>query len=287
MADPVIKWVGGKRALLKFIRPWSPRSYAKYHEPFVGGGAVFFALEPSGGTLNDLNSSLINLYRVIRNYPKQLIAENQKHTYEEDYYYEARTEFNDLRGAESPSTEDQIREASLMIYLIQTGFNGLYRENNSGEFNVPFGEHSNPNFILEDRIHTATDLLERMKLRNEDFEYVQSAASEGDFVYFDPPYEPVSTTANFTQYQAEDFAKEDQRRLRDLAKELDSNGVTVLISNSPPVRELYEDLPSFETEIVGAPRHINSDADNRGNVAEVLIHNIADEDMSTLARFTE
>jgi DNA adenine methylase len=251
----------------------------------VGGGAVFFDIEPMSGTLNDLNRSLVNLYQTVVEYSERLIEENKTHTYEEEYYYNARTEFNELRSRGPRTAREEIREASLLIYLVQTGFNGLYRENSSGDFNVPYGEHTDPNFVLADRIRAGTSVLEGMDLHNEDFEYVRSVTEESDFVYFDPPYQPVSTTADFTQYQAEDFEKEDQRRLRDLAKDLDSKGVSVLISNSPPVSELYDDLDTFEITMVQAPRHINSDADNRGDVAEVLIHNVGDDDLSTISSF--
>jgi DNA adenine methylase len=285
MADPIIKWVGGKRALLTNIRPRCPNSFEKYHEPFVGGGAVFFDLEPAGGTLNDLNRSLVSLYEMVREYPDRLIEENRSHTYDEEYYYDARAEFNDLRQQESPTTSKRIREASLLVYLVQTGFNGLYRENSSGEYNVPFGEHTDPNFLLQDRIHTGSEVLEGMTLHNEDFEYVVEVAEKGDFVYFDPPYQPVSSTADFTEYQSDGFEKSDQRRLRDVAVELDDIDVTVLISNSPPVRELYDDYTSFEIDMVQAPRDISSDASSRGDVAEVLIHNVPQAQLSTLTSF--
>jgi DNA adenine methylase len=277
MAEPILKWVGGKRQLLQELHSRFPVSYEKYHEPFVGGGAVFFDLEPSEGTINDLNRRLINFYEVIRNHPEQLIEENHRHEYEEEYYYDARDRFNELHKLDERSPEEQIEEASLMLYLNRTGYNGLYRENQSGGFNVPFGRHTNPDFIRERQVRKASGILDDIEIYNRDFDYLVDYADEGDLVYFDPPYEPVSQTADFTQYQSDGFDKDDQRRLRDVAVSLSQSGVNVVISNSPPVGELYEDVSEFSIEVVDAVRMVNSDADNRDDVAEVIITNVPAE----------
>jgi len=278
MAEPILKWVGGKRQLLQELRAHFPTSYEGYHEPFIGGGAVFFEMESTEGSINDLNRRLITFYEVIRDYPEDLIEENLRHRYEEDYYYDVRDRFNELHHLEERSVEQQIEEASLMLYLNRTGYNGLYRVNQSNEFNVPFGTHRNPDFVRERQIRKASAVLEDIEIYNRDFSYLQDRAAEGDLVYFDPPYEPVSQTADFTEYQSEGFNKEDQRRLRDLAEQLNDMGVNVVISNSPPVWELYQDINDFAVSFVGASRMINSDANNRDNVAEVIITNIAKED---------
>lgn len=278
MAEPILKWVGGKRQLLQDLRSRFPVTYADYHEPFIGGGAVFFKLEPAAGSINDLNRRLINFYRIIRDHPEQLIQENHNHAYEEEYYYDARDRFNELHKLDARSTDERIEEASLLLYLNRAGYNGLYRENSSGEFNVPFGRHSNPDFVRERQIRTASNLLTDIDIHNRDFDYILDQANEGDLVYFDPPYQPVSQTADFTQYQSDGFDKDDQRRLRDLAVELDEKGVHVVISNSPPVGDLYEELPKFEINVVNAVRMVNSDADNRDDVAEVIITNVPNED---------
>jgi DNA adenine methylase len=278
MAEPILKWVGGKRQLLQELRAHFPISYEGYHEPFIGGGAVFFEMEPTEGSINDLNRRLITFYEVIRDYPEDLIEENQRHRYEEDYYYEARNRFNELYLLKERSIEQQIEEASLMLYLNRTGYNGLYRVNQSNEFNVPFGTHQNPDFVRERQIRKANFVLEGTEIYNRDFSYLKNCAAEGDLVYFDPPYEPVSKTADFTEYQSEGFDKDDQRRLRDLAEQLSNRGVNVVISNSPPVWELYRDIDEFEVNTVGASRMINSDADNRDDVAEVIITNIDKKD---------
>ena len=261
----------------------------RYHEPFVGGGAVFFHLDPTAGTINDLNERLTTFYEVVRDHPDALIAENKTHEYVEEYFYEARSEFNKFLSKSTLTSEDRIREASLLLYLNRTCFNGLYRENSDGEFNVSFGRYTNPDWVQEQRIRRASRTLQGTEVFNTDFEYVLEEATEGDLVYFDPPYEPVSKTADFNSYHADGFDRDDQRRLRDAAVELSEQNVSVLISNSPPVAELYEAYDGFSVTYVDAARAINSDASSRGEVAEVLITNVQPEDRrrKTLADFTE
>ena len=261
----------------------------RYHEPFVGGGAVFFHLDPTAGTINDLNERLTTFYEVVRDHPDALIAENKTHEYVEEYFYEARSEFNEFLSKSTLTSEDRIREASLLLYLNRTCFNGLYRENSDGEFNVSFGRYTNPDWVQEQRIRRASRTLQGTEVFNTDFEYVLEEATEGDLVYFDPPYEPVSKTADFNSYHADGFDRDDQRRLRDAAVELSEQNVSVLISNSPPVAELYEAYDGFSVTYVDAARAINSDASSRGEVAEVLITNVQPEDRrrKTLADFTE
>ena len=289
MVEPILKWAGGKRQLLTDITALFPVTYHAYHEPFVGGGAVFFHLDPDSGTINDLNGRLTTFYEVVRDYPDQLIAENKTHEYAEEYFYQAREKFNQALSNSTVTREDRIQEASLLLYLNRTCFNGLYRENNDGEFNVSFGRHTNPDWVQEQRIRKASRSLQGTDVFNTDFEYVVEEATGGDLVYFDPPYEPVSKTADFNAYHANGFDRADQRRLRDTAVELSKNDVAVLISNSPPVAELYEEFDTFSVTYVDAARAINSDASNRGDVAEVLITNVPSDDRQrkTLADFTE
>lgn len=274
MAEPILKWVGGKRQLLSELRSHFPIEYDQYHEPFIGGGAVFFALEPADGSINDLNRRLITFYKTIRDYPERLIEQNRCHRYEEEYYYDARERFNKLHTLKDCSVEQEVEEASLMLYLNRTGYNGLYRENQSGGFNVPFGEHTNPDFVREQQIRVASGILTGTSIHNADFSYITDQATSGDLVYFDPPYEPVSKTADFTQYQSEGFEKSDQKRLRDIAIKLNDLDVHIVISNSPPVWSLYKDISGFSVRYVDAARMINSDANNRGDVAEVIITNV-------------
>lgn len=289
MVDPILKWAGGKRQLLADITALFPVTYQAYHEPFVGGGAVFFHLDPDVGTINDLNERLTTFYEVVRDYPDQLIAENKTHEYAEEYFYQAREKFNRALSQSTVTREDRIQEASLLLYLNRTCFNGLYRENSDGEFNVPFGRHTNPDWVQEQRIRKASRSLQGTDVFNTDFDYVLEEATSGDLVYFDPPYEPVSKTADFNAYHADGFDRDDQRRLRDTAVELSKKDVAVLISNSPPVAELYETYDTFAVTYVDAARTINSDASNRGDVAEVLITNVppSDRRRKTLADFTE
>ena len=289
MVDPILKWAGGKRQLLADITALFPVTYQAYHEPFIGGGAVFFHLDPDVGTINDLNERLTTFYEVVRDYPDQLIAENKTHEYAEEYFYQAREKFNRALSQSTVTREGRIQEASLLLYLNRTCFNGLYRENSDGEFNVPFGRHTNPDWVQEQRIRKASRSLQGTDVFNTDFDYVLGEATSGDLVYFDPPYEPVSKTADFNAYHADGFDRDDQRRLRDTAVELSKKDVAVLISNSPPVAELYETYDTFAVTYVDAARTINSDASNRGDVAEVLITNVppSDRRRKTLADFTE
>ncbi|WP_096389653.1 DNA adenine methylase [Halopenitus persicus] len=274
MAEPILKWAGGKRQLLADITGLFPRTYETYHEPFVGGGAVFFHLEPAAAMINDLNTRLTTFYEVVRDHPEELIDENQTHEHAETYYYDARSELNEIRSGEDLTTTDRIREASLLLYLNRTCFNGLYRENSDGDFNVSFGRYADPDWVRGREIRAASRVLQEATIYNTDFGYVHEEATVGDLVYFDPPYEPVSKTADFNSYHADGFDRDDQRRLRDVAVELAEQDVAVIVSNSPPVTELYDDHDAFDVTYVEATRAINSDASNRGEVAEVLITNV-------------
>lgn len=289
MVEPILKWAGGKRQLLSEITAQFPISYEAYHEPFVGGGAVFFHQDPDDGTINDLNTRLTTFYEIVRDQPDALIAENKTHEHTEEYYYDARSEFNTLLTQSTLTQDERVREASLLLYLNRTCFNGLYRENSDGEFNVSFGRYSNPDWVQEQRIRKASRVLQDTVVFNTDFSYVVDEASSGDLVYFDPPYEPVSKTADFNSYQAAGFDREDQRRLRDVVIELTEMGVSVILSNSPPVGELYEGYDAFSVRYVDATRAINSDASSRGEVSEVLITNVPPDEQrrKTLSDFTE
>jgi len=289
MVEPILKWAGGKRQLLSEITALFPTSYEAYHEPFVGGGAVFFDQDPDDGTINDLNTRLTTFYEIVRDQPDALITENKTHEHTEEYYYNARSEFNTLLTQSTLTQDERVREASLLLYLNRTCFNGLYRENSDGEFNVSFGRYSNPDWIQEQRIRKASRVLRDTTVFNTDFSYVVDEASSGDLVYLDPPYEPVSKTADFNSYQAGGFGREDQRRLRDAVIELTEMDVSVVLSNSPPVTELYEDHDVFSISYVDATRAINSDASSRGEVSEVLITNVPPDEQrrKTLSDFTE
>lgn len=284
---PILKWAGGKRKYLSKITGFFPQSYNSYHEPFVGAGAVFFSMESDTATINDLNSRLMRFYKVVRDCPDDLIEENKKHEHSEEYFYQAREEFNELLSSVH-TDQDRVREASLLLYLNRTCYNGLYRVNSDGEFNTSFGRIKNPNWVQTTRIQSASRLLQNTRMLNKDFKYVLDDTSKGDLVYFDPPYKPRSKTADFTQYTDEGFDQDDQRRLRDTVVELTENNVSVILTNTPSVTELYEKYDVFTIRYVDVRQPINSDPNGRGEKKEALITSVQEEDRvsKTLSNFT-
>lgn len=290
MVSPILKWAGGKRQLLDELYARFPKSYAHFHEPFFGGGALFFDLEPNNGTINDTNPRLINFYKQVRDQPEELISclrsfddpesdsdpdlqfaeSNRKGKEIKNYYYQQRELFN---NRPYDDVYDELEEAALLLYLNRTCYNGLYRENSTGGFNVPIGRYSNPDWVRAEEIREASHVLDNTKIHNTDFGYVGKEAEEGDLVYFDPPYEPMSPTASFNDYSEEGFGKEDQERLLELAQELDQEGVNVILSNSGVMYEMYDEA-GFHVEKEGATRAINSDASNRDEVDEIVATNV-------------
>lgn len=272
LVTPFLKWVGGKRQLLNEITNFLPKDIKRlqYHEPFIGGGAVFFALQPKNARINDFNEELINVYRVVRDSPSELIESLKKHKNSHDYYYSIREQdrmplFSEL----SP-----IERASRIIYLNKTCYNGLFRVNNAGEFNVPYGKYKNPNIVNEPVIRATSKYLNtnQIEILHGDYAEALSDISSKSFVYLDPPYHPISDTSNFTGYIQGGWNADDQLRLRDVCIELDRKGVKFLLSNSSAqmIKDIYS---NFNIEIVCASRAINCDANKRGNVEEVLIRN--------------
>ena len=298
MADPILKWAGGKRQILdQIIQKFPTQEINRYHEPFFGGGAVFFReMHDKADTINDINERLINFYRVVKNQPDELInqidiifddphsepnpgweySEVDEHDREiKNYYYQQRARFN-----KRPNNKkvDPIEEAALLLYLNVTCYNGLYRENKSGEFNVPCGSQNTRSKRVR-RIREASSLLENVNILNKDFSYITDRARPGDLVYFDPPYDPNSDASSFSEYSCEAFGKAEQLNLRDTAQELDEKDVYVVISNAPSIQSRYTDedeggSTSFEKYGIGARRAINSVGTDRGEVEEVLITNV-------------
>ena len=264
---PLLKWAGGKRSQVERIVSLFPEEYGDYHELFFGGGAVFFHITPEGGTVNDINPRLINFYRVVRDSPRELIEEASDYRYDETEYYERRTRFNS-QGL--PEVED----AALFLYLNRTAYNGLYRVNSKGEFNVPFGTYKNPTIVPRRRILATSEALAGVEIRCEDFGYILDVAEEGDLCYMDPPYHPASETANFTDYSVEGFGLGSHERLKDLCTELDGRGVWFVLSNSdtPEIRGIYDgtgfDVRSFRTR-----RMISSKVSSRASGSDLLITN--------------
>ncbi len=273
LVAPFVKWVGGKRQLLHEIDNHLPTKFSRYYEPFVGGGAVFFHLQPSKATINDSNTELINLYQVIQDSPEELIDDLRLHKNEEEYFYKIRSLDRAPRKYEQLTP---VQRASRIIFLNKTCYNGLFRVNNSGEFNSPFGRYKNPNIVNDVTIRAVSKYLSEnsIKILNIDYEKSLSGVRKGDFVYFDPPYDPVSTSANFTGYTKGGFNREEQERLKAVCDTLNSKGVNFLLSNSSTkfILHLYADYADAMVA-VQANRAVNSKADRRGKVAEVLIKN--------------
>ncbi len=257
-----MKWAGGKRQLLEQLRPLFPSAYGRYFEPFAGGAAVFFALGPRDAVLGDMNAELIDCYRAIRDDVEGVIEALRRYKYGAVHYYRAREA--------DPSALGIAARAARTLYLNRTGYNGLYRVNRAGKFNVPMGRYTNPQLCDADNLRACAAAIRGVNLRVGDFEAVTAGARAGDLVYFDPPYVPVSDTADFTSYVPGGFGAVQQERLAGLFAKLAKRGVHAVLSNSdtPAVRALYA---GFRIEKVLAARFINSRASRRGKVGEVVV----------------
>lgn len=267
---PFLKWAGGKTQIADMIVSQRPSSFNHYHEPFLGSGAVFFALVRQGlvrcATLSDINWELIETYRAIRDCPDDVLRLLADFPYSREFYYELRDK--------DPSELSLAERAARMIYLNKTGYNGLYRVNSSGKFNVPFGRYKSPKYFDRDNIYAVSQVLQEVELLCEPFQTVINRAQPHDWIYFDPPYVPLSNTANFTAYQVGGFGMLEQRLLRDTTIALSEAGVFVTVSNSDStiVHELYSH-PIFRIVRLTARRAINCNAAKRGPIYEVLIMN--------------
>lgn len=267
---PFIKWAGGKRDLLAQYQPYFPskEKIRRYFEPFIGGGAVFFHLQIHPAVLLDTNRPLIETYQVVRDHVAELIAVLQQHRNEKAYYYDVR--------AQNPEQLSAVERAARFIYLNRTCYNGLCRVNRRGQFNVPFGRYTNPRICDTDNLYAASRALQRTQIQVADFEAVVGMAGPGDLVYFDPPYAPLSPTANFTSYTANGFSAQEQARLAQVFHRLHEQGCAVMLSNSnaPLIYELYGGH-GYNLVEISARRAINSAADKRGSITELLITNTA------------
>lgn len=271
---PFTKWVGGKRQLIPTLIEILPSNFKTYYEPFVGGGALFFELAPKKAVINDNNEELILAYKVIQSNVDDLIAELRKHRDKnsKDYYLNLRSADRDGRIEQMSDVE----RAARILYMLRVDFNGLYRVNSKNQFNVPYGSYKNPKILDEDNLRNISSYLNNnhVKILNGDFEDAVKTAKEGDLVYFDPPYVPLSKTENFTSYTSNGFVYDEQIRLRNLFQSLDERGVFVMLSNSSAelVYDLYNPISKNIIE-VGATRMINSNAQKRGKVNELIITN--------------
>ena len=269
---PFLKWVGGKRQLIPEIKKILPKGILNctYYEPFIGGGALFFELQPKRAIINDYNEELINVYKVIRDHPNELIEDLKKHKNTPEYFYEIRA----LDRQPLFYNLNDIERASRIIYLNKTCYNGLYRVNSAGEFNSPFGRYKNPNIINEPVIRAVSKYLNsaNIKIFNKDYQEILKDMPENSFVYLDPPYHPISKSSNFTGYIQGGWNEKDQIRLRNVCDDLTKRGIRFLLSNSASdfIREIYSD---YNINIVQASRAINSDSSKRGQINEFLINN--------------
>ena len=271
LVAPVVKWVGGKRQLLDEITPLLPKRITSYCEPFLGGGAVLFSIQPTRAIVNDLNQDLITVYEVIRDDVESLLESLKKHENTAEYFYA-------IRDMDRDKEVYQVERASRLIYLNKTCFNGLFRVNSSGEFNSPFGHYKNPNIVNEPILRAVSKYFgaSNITFYSEDFAETLKRVRKGGFVYLDPPYDPVSDTASFTGYNKGGFDRNEQIRLKQCCDELTRRGVKFMLSNSATefIKELYGE---YEITIVKAKRAINSDASKRGAIEEVLIRNYGTE----------
>lgn len=271
LVAPVVKWVGGKRQLLPEIEKYFPLKFSTYYEPFLGGGAVLFRFQPKKAVVNDINQELINLYQIIKDDVESLIQDLQKHKNEAEYFYEIRALDRDI---EAYNKLTNIERASRIHYLNKTCYNGLFRVNNAGEFNTPFGKYKNPNFVNEITLRAVSNYFNsnNITFKCGDYEEALTRVRKGAFVYFDPPYDPVSNSANFTGYAKGGFDRKEQQRLKEICDRLDAKGIKFLLSNSSTdfIKDLYKE---YRIEIIKAKRAINSKGDKRGEVDEVLVRN--------------
>ncbi len=271
IARPFLKWAGGKRQLLPELEKLIPPYYNTYFEPFVGAGALLFHLQPLKAFISDTNDELINCYHVIKDNLNELLADLERHKNKEEYYYKIRALDRDK---EEFSKLSPIKRASRIIYLNKTCYNGLFRVNSQGQFNVPFGRYKNPKIVDEIVLKAVSEYLNNNNviILNDDFEKVLQRAKKGDLVYFDPPYDPISETANFTSYAMNGFGREEQQRLKRVYAQLTSKGVNCLLSNSATdfILDLYKE---YEIISVSVSRSINSIPYKRGKAAEVIVKN--------------
>lgn len=272
LVAPFLKWVGGKRQLMPDIKKLLPKGLANhpYYEPFIGGGALFFDLQPKQAIINDYNEELVNVYRIIKDNPEELIEDLKRHENTSEYFYELRAvdrtpSFNKLTN---------IQRASRIIYLNKTCYNGLYRVNNAGEFNSPFGKYKHPNIINEPIIKAVSKYLKtaNIQILNGDYEKALEDIPTNSFVYLDPPYHPISESSKFTGYVQGGWTEKDQLRLRDVCNLLNEKGIKFLLSNSSAdfIKEIYA---GYRIHIVKATRSVNSDSTKRGQIDEFLIRN--------------
>lgn len=271
LVAPVVKWVGGKRQLIETFKPLLPKRITTYCEPFVGGGALLFSLQPNTAYINDINNDLIGVYEVIKNDVETLIFALSEYKNEANFFYSVR---DWDRDKEKYSELSAVEKAARIIYLNKTCYNGLYRVNNAGEFNSPFGNYQNPNIINAPVLRAVSAYFNTATIHFSSGDYADTLCliPKGTFVYLDPPYDPISETANFTGYSRGGFSRNDQIRLRECCDDLDKRGIKFMLSNSATdfIKEQYA---AYNITIVQAKRMVNSVAAKRGDIEEVVVRN--------------
>lgn len=262
---PFLKWAGGKTNLLPVLRPLVPRKFDRYFEPFLGGGAMFFDLRPERSVISDVNSELIECYEVVRDHPRELMAELLRHRVNKREFYRVR--------ALDPACLSVVSRAARLIYLNKTCFNGLYRVNRLGQFNTPFGNYRNVRLFDKDNLLMVSELLEHATLLRGHYETILlQYAQKGDFVYLDPPYLPISEYSDFKRYTPDQFYERDHEQLARVFNELDDRGCLLLLSNSfhPQVKRLYS---GYRLRTASAPRFISCKGNGRGAIRELIVTN--------------
>ena len=265
---PFIKWAGGKRQIIKELTDSLPKNYNRYFEPFIGGGALFFAVRPKNAYISDINPELINLYNMVKNNTHSLIKDLRR-------YKNTETEFYKIRNLDrTPDYKNltNIEKAGRFIYLNKTCYNGLYRTNSKGQFNAPYGFYKNPNIIDEQNLKICSELLKETEIGLSDFSNIENKIKTHDFVYFDPPYIPINKTSSFTKYYKDDFNTGSQIKLKELCDRLNKKNIYFMLSNSynETALNLYKE---YNIKKINAIRAINCKADKRGTINELIITN--------------
>lgn len=268
LCKPFLKWVGGKGQLLSELKKRIPENVARYYEPFIGGGALYFNYQPRHAYISDLNSELIDAYTVIRDDVDSLIKCLKKHHYNEEYFYSVRN----VDRNSAFKKWSAAKRAARLIFLNKTCFNGLYRVNSKGYFNTPFGQYTNPKILDIENLNACSKVLQNTTIKLASFESIESRIHPDDFVYFDPPYVPLSDTAYFTSYSSAGFDINMQKKLFELCCRLHKKGIRFMLSNSssPFILDLYK---KFKIDLVEASRAVNSNAAKRGKIHEVIVTN--------------
>lgn len=265
---PFLKWAGGKGRLLPDLLVRVPKDFGRYFEPFLGGGAFFFGLNPATAALSDVNRELVNAYEVVRDNVESLISHLSEHKANRRYFYKVRK----LDRRPDFWTFSQVERASRFIYLNKTCFNGLCRVNSEGFFNVPYGMYKNPKILDEENLRACSEVLQGVKIRHASYVDTLTETKRGDFVYLDPPYVPLSATSSFTSYSQDGFAFEDQMALASMCREIHERGVQFMLTNSDTqvVLDLYQ---GFEIERINSPRSVSADGGKRKPVKDILVRN--------------